>query len=83
MELSSTIVDALLKRIALLNKSETEMLSYAALIGKKFSIDFFFSILEDYEKEKVVKIIDKAIDEAIIEMDEKGIKGEAFVFFMD
>ncbi len=79
-EISSTIVEILLKRIRLLEKSELSILSHAAVLGRKFDIDVLFQSI-DQDKESIVGLIDKAIDLQFLEIDTKE-KGH-FIFVHD
>lgn len=64
--LSSTIIEILLKRISLLKKTDILLLSYAALLGREFHIDFLFTLsgnltgLGEEKNKKIVEILEKA-----------------------
>jgi len=79
IEIPPTIIDIVSKRILLLNEDEINVLSYAAVIGKKFHINFLFELCNRWTNVKltdndVVKIVDKAINLQLLEEDfqEKG-----------
>ncbi|MCX7748543.1 MAG: DUF2791 family P-loop domain-containing protein [Clostridia bacterium] len=60
------IVDVLMKKMDLLNQEELDVLSYAALIGRKFRIDLLFSLVE-MDKDRIVEVIDRAIRLQLLE----------------
>ncbi len=72
-EISPTILDVVLRRIALLKGEEANLLSYAAIIGREFDLNLLFK-LSELEKEGVVSIVDRAIDLQLLEesLTEKG-----------
>ncbi|MCX7746361.1 MAG: diguanylate cyclase [Clostridia bacterium] len=74
IQITSTIVDILIKKISLLNTNEVNILSYAAVMGKKLDIEFLFK-LEEFSKEEIVQVIDKALRLQLLEEDlwERGI----------
>jgi transcriptional regulator with GAF, ATPase, and Fis domain/tRNA A-37 threonylcarbamoyl transferase component Bud32 len=73
IEIASTIVDIVMKRISWLSEEEVKVLSYAAVIGRKFDIAILFRLLE-YEAAKIISIVDRAIQLQFLEEDpqEKG-----------
>ncbi|MCX7745425.1 MAG: diguanylate cyclase [Clostridia bacterium] len=68
LEISPTIVDILIKKISLLGEKEKNVLSYAAIIGRKFNIELLFS-LSELTMEDTVQGIDKAIQLQLLEED--------------
>ncbi|MCX7748542.1 MAG: diguanylate cyclase [Clostridia bacterium] len=68
IEISPTIVDILIRKISLLDVKEISILSYAAVIGKKFDIDMLFN-LEEYRMEDIVHVIDRAVELQLMERD--------------
>ncbi|MDQ2085078.1 diguanylate cyclase [Herbivorax sp. ANBcel31] len=74
IQIPSTIIDIILKRIHELTHEEINVLANAAVIGKKFSIEFLYSCLE-LEKDRILKVIDKSISMQLLEQDlsQKGI----------
>ena len=73
MEISSSILEIVLKRISLLNKKEINILSYAAVIGRRFDIKLLFKLTE-FKKQEIIEIIDKSIKLQLLKEDlqEKG-----------
>ncbi len=73
VEIASTIVDIVMKRISLLSDEETKVLSYAAVIGRRFDAGILFRLL-DYEAPEIIRIVDRAIKLQLLEEDiqEKG-----------
>lgn len=73
MEISSQVVNIVLKRISLLNEKEIDVLSLGAVIGRKFYIDLLFKVC-NYDKKDIVEVVDKAISLQLLEEDlqEKG-----------
>jgi len=76
IQISDTIVDIVLKRIQLLEEKEIIVLSYAAIIGRKFGFDLLFKLCENiFSKEgneyisSIIQIIDKAINLQLLEYD--------------
>jgi serine phosphatase RsbU (regulator of sigma subunit) len=69
VELSSSIIDVLLRRISQLNEKEMNVLSYAAVIGRTFEIEFLFTLLPGLDMREVVEIVDKAIQLQLLEDD--------------
>jgi serine/threonine protein kinase/serine phosphatase RsbU (regulator of sigma subunit) len=69
IEISLSIIDILLRRISQLNARETNVLSYAAVIGRKFEIEFLFALLPEFDTREVVEIVDKAIQLHLLEVD--------------
>ncbi|MBN2159650.1 MAG: AAA family ATPase [Spirochaetes bacterium] len=61
LDISDSIVDIILKRVEKLDEHEKDILSSAAVIGDRFSINLL-SRLSDLDKVDVVRIVDKAID---------------------
>ncbi|MCX7747036.1 MAG: diguanylate cyclase [Clostridia bacterium] len=70
VEVSSTILDAILKKISLLSEKEVAILSYAAVIGRKFDIEVLFRI-GDLNKKEIVQAIDRAIELQLLQEDFK------------
>jgi len=72
-KIASTIVEIVMKRISLLNREEVKVLSYAAIIGRKFKVEVLFGLL-DYKAETIIGIVDRAIQLQFLEEDiqEKG-----------
>lgn len=68
VEISSTVIDILLKKISTLNEREINVLSHAAIIGRNFDIEFLFNLIE-LDKDEVVKIVDRAIELQLLEQD--------------
>ncbi|MCK4778203.1 MAG: hypothetical protein KAS39_07460, partial [Actinomycetia bacterium] len=73
MDISSSVIDILLQRISQLDKRDISILSYAAIIGKKFNIELLFE-LSDIKRKDIVQIVDRAIELQLLEEDfhEKG-----------
>ena len=65
-EISPTILDIVLRRIELLTDEETLLLSYGAVIGRKFELKLLFRLYRDRDEE-VVAIVDRAIELQLIE----------------
>ncbi len=80
IEVPSSIVNALIKKISTLSAKEINVLSYAAVIGKKFNMELLFS-LTGLDKEEVVKLIDQAIDLQLVE--EINFKSGEMIFSHD
>lgn len=66
IEISPTILDIVIRRIALLEETEISLLSYAAVIGREFELELLFGLTE-LRKEKVVSIVDRAIELQLLE----------------
>ena len=64
--ISKTIVDALLKRIELLNEDQKELLSIAAVIGKKFKMEILYALVPG-TMEKIIALVDEAIELQLLE----------------
>lgn len=73
IEVPSTIIDIILKRISELDSKEKNILSHAAAIGDKFDINILFSLLE-YDRNDILRVIDKAVGMRLLEQNlyEKG-----------
>ncbi len=74
IEISPTVIDVILNRISQLDEREMKVLSLASVIGRRFTLDLLFRLL-DYEKGDIVSMIDKALHLQFLETepDEKGI----------
>ena len=78
LEISSTLVEIILKKISLLSKNEKIILSYAASIGREFDIKLLLLLGESniyhLKKNDVIKIVVKAIKLQILDenVHEKG-----------
>lgn len=68
IEISDNLIDIVIKRILLLDQKEQEILSYAAIIGRKFDIQLLFD-LAGLNQIKIVQIIDRAINLQLLEED--------------
>ncbi|MCT4612297.1 MAG: diguanylate cyclase [Clostridia bacterium] len=66
LQIPSTVVDILIKKLSSLTDEEVKILSYIAIVGKKFDINLLF-LLDEYEKGKIVSVIDKSISLHILE----------------
>ncbi len=80
MEISSTLIDFILKKISLLSEREKELLTCASAIGRKFDLSLLFRISR-LQHEEVVAIIDRAIELQLLEED--PVKKGSLVFFHD
>ncbi|OPZ37380.1 MAG: Serine/threonine-protein kinase PrkC [Spirochaetes bacterium ADurb.BinA120] len=73
LEISSRILDAVMLRIAGLSSRSNEVLSYAAVIGRKFDISLLFDLLvyggegEKYSHNEIVGIVDEAVAKQLLE----------------
>lgn len=67
MEISSSVIDIVMKRIAQLDEGDTEVLSYAAALGRQFDISLIFKLLDSYPKKDVVDAVDRALALQLIE----------------
>ncbi len=79
-EISSTMLETVMKRIDLLSDRENQVLSYAAVIGRKFDIGLLFESLvagaaDGFSNDDVVHIVDRAVAMQLLEADaqEKGM----------
>jgi len=80
IEISSSMVDLILQRISLLDDKWIALLSYAAIIGRKFDMKLLFRLAQDprsrirVAEEELLDIIDGAIQNNLLEEDlrEKG-----------
>ncbi|MCX7920852.1 MAG: diguanylate cyclase [Clostridia bacterium] len=72
-EVPSNIIDILIKRISELGNDEKDVLTHAAVFGKKFDIELLFDLVE-LSEEEVVAALDRAIGVQLLEQDsaEKG-----------
>ncbi|MDP4181397.1 MAG: protein kinase, partial [Bacillota bacterium] len=68
IQIPTSIVDILIKRILELDDEQREILSYASVVGRMFDIEFLFELTE-MSKEKVIEIIDHCIKEQFLEQD--------------
>ncbi len=57
-----------MKRISLLSDKESRVLSFAAVIGRKFDVEVLFRLL-DYEASEIIGIVDRAIHLQLLEED--------------
>ncbi len=73
-EIAGSIIDIIIKRISLLDRLDVEVLSYAAVIGRKFTIELLFALVSRIPRESIVAIVDRSIDLQLLERDlqEKG-----------
>lgn len=78
IEFPPTILNMVKKRISLLNEIEILILSHAAVIGREFEIDLLYKVLS-YDKETIVKVIDRAIYLQLLETDQNDKKQIIFV----
>ncbi|MBU2509683.1 protein kinase [bacterium] len=70
INIPSSVLEIVMNRISLLSTKENEILSYASIIGKKFNIDFLFSLhKKSYSKSEIVNIVDKAISLHLLKYD--------------
>ncbi len=67
LEISSSVIDIVMKRIAQLDERDMEVLSYAAALGRQFDIGLLFKLLDSYPKEEVVDAVDRAMALQLIE----------------
>ncbi|HNW29533.1 MAG TPA: SpoIIE family protein phosphatase [Spirochaetota bacterium] len=67
LEISSSLVEIVMKRIAQLEKWDMEVLSYAAALGRQFDMALLFRLLDSYSKEDVVAVVDRALALQLIE----------------
>ncbi|MBN1799518.1 MAG: sigma 54-interacting transcriptional regulator [Spirochaetales bacterium] len=67
-EIAPTIVDIVMKRISWLSEEEVKVLSYAAVIGRKFDVAILFRLL-DYEAAEIIRIVDRAIQLQLLDED--------------
>ena len=78
IQISSTLLDIIFNRIAMLNKKERIFLRWASLIGRKFSMDFLFRLAKElnpaYSEYDSVEVADNMVRLGILEGDqsEKG-----------
>ena len=81
IDISIQVVDILLKRISLLDDKAKSVLSYAAVIGRKFEIELLFYLFKKSQtaisEKGVVEIVDKAIQLQLLEEDLQD-KGKIF-----
>lgn len=70
VEVPTTIVAMVLKRIELLDEAEINLLAHAAVIGKRFDIEVLFTLI-DLPQEEIVRMVDKAIDLQLLEFDQQ------------
>lgn len=68
IEVSSSMIDIILRRINSFTAEEQELLSLCAIIGSTFTMDLLFE-LADISKKKIVEIVDKAIALQFLELD--------------
>ena len=69
MEIFTSIVDILLKRISLLEKREINILSYASVIGRKFDFELLLELHTERSKKEIIRVIEKAIELQLLEED--------------
>ncbi len=67
-KIAPTILDVVMKRISLLSDKESRVLSFAAVIGRKFDVEVLFRLL-DYEASEIIGIVDRAIHLQLLEED--------------
>ncbi|MDY6934421.1 MAG: diguanylate cyclase [Spirochaetota bacterium] len=66
IEVPDSVIEIVLKRIKLLGEEERDLIAYGAIIGSKFDIDLLFK-LSEINQERILTIIDKAIDLQLLE----------------
>lgn len=67
LEISSSVVDIVMKRIAQLEQRDMEVLSYAAALGRQFDAGLLFRLMDSCPKEGVVDAVDRALALQLIE----------------
>lgn len=80
-DISSTILDIILRRIELLDSSQNDVLTHAAAIGRNFDMDTLFELAKDESylfpvtDQDIVAIIDRALELQLLERDQsrKGV----------
>ncbi len=76
LEISGSILDVVMRRIEGLSPRSNEVLSYAAVIGRKFDISLLFGLLvgggegSGYTHNEVVRIVDDAVALQLLEIDQ-------------
>ncbi len=66
LQVPTSIVDILVKKVIELDDDQRELLSYASVIGRQFDMEFLFE-LADMSKEKIIQIIDRSVNEQFLE----------------
>ncbi len=83
LEISTSILDVVMRRIEGLSPRANEVLSYAAVIGRKFDISLLFGLLvgggdgAEYTHGEVVRIVDDAVAMQLLEIDRRE-RGKLF-----
>ncbi len=77
-EIAPTIVDIVMKRISWLAEEEVKVLSYAAVIGRKFDVEILFRLL-DVKAGEIIHIVDRAIKLQLLEEDPQDRRKLFFV----
>lgn len=68
IDISTTVIDVLIKRISWLDRSEHDILSYAAVIGNNFNEEILFELI-DLDKALIIAAIDHSKQLQLIEED--------------
>jgi transcriptional regulator with GAF, ATPase, and Fis domain/serine/threonine protein kinase/tetratricopeptide (TPR) repeat protein len=79
INIPDAIVDVVMSRISTVDDRLTGLLSFCALIGKHFSVDFLLSLPDMGNSERVVTLLDTAVDLEFIEWDPQR---SGFLFFL-
>lgn len=83
LQISTSILDAVMRRIVGLSPRANEVLSYGAVIGRKFDISLLFGLLvdgehdEEYSHNEVVRIVDEAVAMQLLDIDRRD-RGKLF-----
>ena len=64
--ISSSMIEVIIKRIDLIDKELMEMLSQAAVIGRKFKIELLYTLVQK-PMEELIGLIDNAIEVQLLE----------------
>ncbi|MFH0924451.1 MAG: GAF domain-containing protein [bacterium] len=75
ISIPATIIEVLLKRIDSLGKDTMNILSTAAVIGKRFKIEFLQTITQ-INMEELIQLVDEAMEMQLLERD--NLRGELF-----
>jgi len=79
LAVSRTILDILLKRIDLLSQEQADLLSTAAVIGRKFPLKLLFE-LSNLATEKIINLVDECME---LQLLERGQERGAILFVHD
>ncbi|MDP8260601.1 MAG: diguanylate cyclase [Candidatus Gygaella obscura] len=79
LPVSVDIVDIILLRAKELSEGENNLLSVAALVGKRFYLDMLYNLIKE-DKEKIIVFIDDAINKQFLE---KGLNPGEVAFVHD